>query len=141
MFSNRVFLHCFQVALCQRLRGKVKLEEERMSKVKVFQPCFSVVVTGRCHGQHTYPMAHDLDAKWFNRRARFYLLQIIILHSIHIIPRCEEFPERIGSGGKLGYCWYFMRRHLSSTPSDQKVVVATGKRSESFVLSQRAPYL
>jgi len=93
--SNRAFLCCFQAALCQRLRDKVKLEEEHMHRVKVFQPCFSLVATGRCHSQHNYPMAHDLDAKWFNKRARFYLLQIIILHSIHTIPRCEEFPERI----------------------------------------------
>jgi len=45
----------------------------------------------------------------------------------------KSFLSALGSGGKLGYWLVFMRRHLSSTPSDQKVVVATGKRSESFV--------
>jgi hypothetical protein len=93
--SNRRLLNCFRVALCGRLRKKVHCEESHFKNVNVFQPCLRLVATGRCYAQHNYAVAHDLDIKWFNRRVRFYLLQIMILHSIHIIPHPEEFLERI----------------------------------------------
>jgi hypothetical protein len=99
--SREYFTHNVGLLLSERLRSRTEVmdgilaEGHTSSRLRLFDPCIELVLHGKCHCKHT--AAHQLDEGWFNRRARYHLLHIIILDNLHAFDPSSNFRTRIWS--------------------------------------------
>lgn len=99
--SREYFAHNLSLLLSERLRSRAEVmdsilaEDHTSSRLRLFDPCIELVLHGKCHRKHT--AAHQLDEGWFNRRARYHLLHIMILDNLHAFDPSSNSRTRIWS--------------------------------------------
>lgn len=93
--SREEFIQSLRRLLSERLASRIRAKDRVTSRIRLFDPCIQLVLYGTCHGEH--PASHELDEGWFNRRARFHLLHIMILDNLHAVDLADDFPTRIKS--------------------------------------------
>jgi hypothetical protein len=93
--SREEFTRNLGVLLSERLRSRIAAKAPIMRNLRLFDPCIPLILHGTCRGDHS--ASHQLDDEWFNRRARFHLLHIMILENLHVSDPLVTFSGRIWS--------------------------------------------
>lgn len=93
--SREEFTRDLSMLLSERLRSRVATMARILSHLHLFDPCTQLVLHGTCRDDHI--ASHQLDEEWFNRRARFHLLRIMILENLHTSDPLVTFRGRIWS--------------------------------------------
>jgi hypothetical protein len=91
--SREEFARNLRALLSERLRSRIPGKARIMLHLRLFDPCIPLVLHGSCRDDHS--AAHQLDEEWFNRRARFHLLHILILENLHASDPLITFRGRI----------------------------------------------
>lgn len=92
--SSEKFSESINRLLWQRLKIRTSEMDGILSRLSFFNPCIQLTIHGTCRLNHS--ASHHLDESWFNRRARFHLLQVMILDNLYAFGR-TEFPERVNN--------------------------------------------
>lgn len=95
LLSRGEFTRNLNMFLSERLRSRIAVKGRVLLRLRLFDPCMQLVLHGSCRGDHS--ASHQLDEEWFNRRARFHLLNIMILENLHAIDHLVDFRSRIWS--------------------------------------------
>ena len=93
--SREESTHNLSMLLSERLGTRIETKARILSRLRFFDPCIQLVLHGACRGDHS--ASHQLDEEWFNRRARFHLLHIMILENLHAFDPLVNFRSRIWS--------------------------------------------
>jgi hypothetical protein len=93
--SREEFTRHLSMLLSERLRSRIAAKARILLRLRLFDPCIQLVLHGTCRGDHS--ASHQLDEEWFNRRARFHLLNIMILENLHAFDPLISFRSRIWS--------------------------------------------
>jgi hypothetical protein len=93
--SREEFTRNLNMLLSERLRSRIAAKARILLRLRLFDPCIQLVLHGTCRDDH--PVSHQLDEEWFNRRARFHLLHIMILENLHAFDPLVDFRSRIWS--------------------------------------------
>ena len=91
--SREEFTRNFCMYLSERLKSRRETKARLLSRLRLFDPCIQLALHGTCRSDHS--ASHQLDEEWFNRRARFHLLQIMILENLHAFDPFVNFRSRI----------------------------------------------
>jgi hypothetical protein len=89
--SREEFTRNLSMLLSERLRSRIAAKALIMLRLRLFDPCIQLVLHETCHSDHY----HQIDEEWFNRRARFHLLRIMILENLHAFDPFVDFRSRI----------------------------------------------
>ena len=95
--SREDFTRNFNLLLAKRLQSRIEAMAREFLRLQLFDPCIQLVLNGTCRDDRDHSASHQLDGEWFNRRARFHLLRILILESLYAIDPLLDFPRRIWS--------------------------------------------
>lgn len=93
--SREEFTRNLSVFLSERLRSRIAAKARISLRLRLFDPCIQLVLHGTCRGSHS--ASHQLDEDWFNRRARFHLLHIMIVENLQAFDPLVTFRIRIWS--------------------------------------------
>jgi hypothetical protein len=93
--SREEFTRNLSMLLSERLRCRIAAKVPILLRLRSFDPCIQLILHGTCRGDHS--ASHQLDEEWFNRRARFHLLRIMILENLHAFDPLIDFRSRIWS--------------------------------------------
>lgn len=91
--SREEFTRNLITLLSERLRSRIATKDRILLRLRLFDPCTQLVVHGNCRGDHS--ASHQLDEEWFNRRARFHLLRIMIFENLYAFDPLANFRSRI----------------------------------------------
>ena len=91
--SREEFTRNLRMLLSERLRSRMTAKALILLGLRLFDPCIQLILHGTCRGDHS--ASHQLDEEWFNRRARFHLLRIMILENLHAFDPLVDFRSRI----------------------------------------------
>ena len=91
--SREEFTRNLCMFLSERLTSRRETKARLLSRLHLFDPCIQVALRRTCRSDHS--ASHQLDKEWFNRRARFHLLQIMILENLHAFDPFVNFRSRI----------------------------------------------
>ena len=93
LLSREELTRNLSMLLSERLRSRIVAKARIMLRLRLFDPCIQLILHGTCRGDHS--ASHQLDEEWFNRRARFHLLHIMILENLHAFDPLVDFRSRI----------------------------------------------
>jgi hypothetical protein len=93
--SREEFTRNLSMLLSERLRSRIEAKARVLLRLRSFDPCIQLILHGTCRGDHS--ASHQLDEEWFNRRARFHLLNIMILENLYVSDPLVSFRGRIWS--------------------------------------------
>jgi hypothetical protein len=91
--SREEFTRNLRMLLSERLRSRIAAKALILLRLHLFDPCIQLILHGTCRGDHS--ASHQLDEEWFNRRARFHLLHVMILENLHAFDPLVDFRSRI----------------------------------------------
>jgi hypothetical protein len=101
--SREDLTHNLTLLLSERLKFRIEdvdlmvAEDNMSSRLCLFDPCIELVLHGACPSRGRHSAAHQLDEGWFNRRARFHLLYILILDNLYAFDPLGNFSSQIWS--------------------------------------------